>query len=189
MQHSNRMSDLRRPKTSDPGDFWFISQAQWDSYMRDLEDGGAKKVNALNQLRKFDNAGRIMETDEGMIKFKPKLMGVAVPLHAKTPPRYAPGVVDQANELRAVYRARNDAACAYCKRMSRPGCTSATGGDDGRNTETVDDLRNQLEELREQFLAVRSENEGMRIRRRMLGISFWEGRRVGGLFLCLMAVG
>lgn len=61
------MTTYRRPAIENTEDFWFISQEKWDIFLRGADSNDAKqKKNALNNLRKFDAAGRIMETKEGV---------------------------------------------------------------------------------------------------------------------------
>lgn len=69
--HSENALGYRRPKTTNPGDFWYISQHDWDALLRDAQlpevpANKGKRKNAYASLRKFDHAGRIMETAEGI---------------------------------------------------------------------------------------------------------------------------
>lgn len=57
---------LRRPQGT-PGDFWFISEADWKATIIKSKSEDKQKVKAaLNTLRKFDAAGRIMTGGEGI---------------------------------------------------------------------------------------------------------------------------
>lgn len=73
----------------------------------------AYKKNALNSLRKFDAAGRMMETDEGEL--------AGAPCSWCTRDRLAV-------ECR-VYKGKREKACAYCRRHGKAGCFA---GDPGR---------------------------------------------------------
>jgi len=79
----------------------------------ELDDPAKKKV-ALNNLRKFDAAGRIMETAEGM--------DAPSPCHWCT----------RAGHTKPcrVWKDRDEAACAYCKRHAKAGCLARVAHED-----------------------------------------------------------
>ncbi|KAK3050874.1 hypothetical protein LTR09_007952 [Extremus antarcticus] len=61
-----RTRGLRRPRTTDSRDFWYISEDRWQELLSDT--GAASKIEtAMGTLRRFDQAGRIMETAEGVL--------------------------------------------------------------------------------------------------------------------------
>lgn len=98
------VASFRRPATNESSKFWYISQDAWDKLVTRSCNASKRKV-ALNNLRKFNAAGRIMETDEGII--------------APTPCRWC--TKDDDHECK-VWRGRADLACAYCKRHAKKGC-------------------------------------------------------------------
>lgn len=55
---------FRRPETTNTSDYWYVTQEKWNELLREAAMPEKAKV-ALNNLRKYDTAGRIMETDEG----------------------------------------------------------------------------------------------------------------------------
>lgn len=97
---------LRRPTTTTSSDFWFCKQEDWENLIIDTKDPAKRRV-AMNNLRKFDAAGRIMETDEGKAALSP-----------------CKWCTREGNEVACrVFAADGDsAACAFCKRMAKPHC-------------------------------------------------------------------
>ena len=95
--------------TTDSKAFYYVSQAVWDGWLADSRTDGRKKINAQQYLRKFDAAGRIMETDEG----------IAAPTPCARCTRGGLGKVCR------IFKNRKDKACAYCKRLSKAGCAAA----------------------------------------------------------------
>ena len=58
---------LRRPTTTDPRSFYYISQEKWDLLFAETQTlDKAKRKVAENNIHKYDSAGRMMETDEGV---------------------------------------------------------------------------------------------------------------------------
>lgn len=100
-------TNLRRPATDDEKAFWHISEESWSELVAKTGDSASKK-NALNTLRKFDAAGRMMETDEGELAVEPCSWCTR------------PGL---AVECR-VYKGRKEKACAYCRRHGKSGCAA-----------------------------------------------------------------
>lgn len=94
---------LRRPSTTDSSDFWYIAHATWRELIANLLDPAQKK-NALQQLRKYDACGRIMETDEGETAANTCKQCA----HRSLPCR--------------VWKEKDDISCAFCKRNGRAGC-------------------------------------------------------------------
>ncbi|KAK4551098.1 hypothetical protein LTR86_011311 [Recurvomyces mirabilis] len=113
---------FRRPTTVNANDFWYISLAAWNAHLSAAggTDVAAKKA-ALNNLRKYDTAGRIMETDEG------------VP--APNPCSWCTRGGNLGVECK-VFGSRDDIACAYCKRMGKSGCTAKEVVEEGATRAT-----------------------------------------------------
>ncbi len=101
-----RTRGLRRPRTTDSRDFWYISEDRWQELLSDT--GAASKIEtAMGTLRRFDQAGRIMETAEGVLATE----------ECKSCARH-----DHACKL---FADGNHKVCAYCKRGSRSGCNAS----------------------------------------------------------------
>lgn len=101
---------MRRPTTTDTKAFYYISQEKWDGFVIESKGQDKQKAKgALNHLRKFDVAGRIMETDEG--------------IDAPSPCAWC--TRKGREELCRVFADKEKAeACAYCRRMAKSGCTA-----------------------------------------------------------------
>lgn len=104
-----RNTAYRRPETENVSDFWFISQEKWNELWQDVDAGGSKKVIAMNAIRKFDAAGRIMETDEGALAV------VSCDRCSR----------ENAEEVCKVFADGRDKACAACKRNAKSGCNAS----------------------------------------------------------------
>ena len=94
----------------------------------------------MSRLRKFDLAGRIMETDEGVAALAPCAWctreGLAVPCK--------------------VFANRSDKACAYCKRHGKSGCSAASPPSPAEEdlSATVRSLEARVATLEQQLLTV-----------------------------------
>lgn len=105
------VTTFRRPQITDYTSFYYITEANWNTLIRDAKSENKSKVKvALNNLRKCDSAGRIMETDEGMDA--PNFCSVCKK--------------DSRNPTCRVWRNNEDLACALCKRLARAGCKANT---------------------------------------------------------------
>jgi len=97
-----------------------------------MESAGTKKEKAaLNNLRKFEQAGQIMETENGKAAVSPctwcTRKGLEVPCR--------------------VFKDRDDKTCAYCKRMGKSGCQAALPKEKSRG----DELQLQVDKLEEEI--------------------------------------
>lgn len=110
--HANSLSvpsyiqDLRRPETTNASDYWHISSESWNEAIASAQDPATRKA-ALNTLRKFDAAGRMVETSEG------KTAAVAC------------SWCDRPGALRVecrVFVSGKEQGCAYCRRHGKGGC-------------------------------------------------------------------
>jgi hypothetical protein len=61
------LREFRKPATTNKKDWWYISQAQWDEAIDKASgsDSIARKAGKQT-LRRWDHAGRIMETSAGI---------------------------------------------------------------------------------------------------------------------------
>lgn len=93
----------------------------------------------MNNLRKFEAAGLIMETEEG----KP----------APNPCSWCTrsGTLD----ICRVFRDKDDKACAYCKRMGKSGCTAAVV----REQTNEERLEQKVDELEEKLMGAEARME------------------------------
>lgn len=152
------LTSPRRPTTTNSADFWYINLTNWQQLLEEYNNAPNKKAT-LNSIRKYDHAGRIMETDEGMSALSP-----------------CKWCRDRSLECR-VFATREDKACAYCKRMSKGGCTAKVVPDDdedgGVSLATVvadqqacncrvDELETECRALETQVEALWTELEGMK---------------------------
>lgn len=107
-----KFQDLRRPTVvkavGDTTTYWECSVEAWNAVV-DLATSTTvsktDKYNATAKLRKIDAAGRMCETDEGMVA------PVACALCEKVEGRVC-----------MVYKGHKEAACAYCRRQGKGGC-------------------------------------------------------------------
>ncbi|KAK3048978.1 hypothetical protein LTR09_009632 [Extremus antarcticus] len=102
----SRTKGLRKPESTNPADFWYISQQRWDSFVAETAIPDDVAV-ALNRLKTFDQAGRVMETSEGAI--------AAVPCHT----------CQKAGNVCKMFANGKYVTCAYCKRIAKGGCTAS----------------------------------------------------------------
>ncbi|KAK5736419.1 hypothetical protein LTR17_007415 [Elasticomyces elasticus] len=111
MDHlATTLSSLRRPIIADEFAFYYCPVQKWQDMLteaRNAKDSRESKV-ALNNLRKFDHPGRIMETSEGV--------DAVNPCKWCTRP-------DNGAQCR-VFKDREDLSCAWCKRYGKAGCTA-----------------------------------------------------------------
>lgn len=106
-QPSPRTLGLRRPTTTDTDDFWYVSQEAWDEYMAKTRSGDKFTIdNAVRALNKYNRAGRLMETDEGVV--------------ASTPCYWCarPGM------QKVCMVGAEGGTCAYCYRLARAHCSA-----------------------------------------------------------------
>lgn len=118
----------RRPETEKTSDFWYISEENWQKLWDDVGEGGAKKTTAMNAIRKFDAAGRIMETDEGVL--------AAVPCTRCSR--------EKATEVCMVFADDRAKACACCKRHAKSDCDASREAKPLTTVERVVVLEEQL---------------------------------------------
>lgn len=91
----------------------------------------AKQKVALNNLRKFDGAGRIMELDEGLEAVVPCSQCAA---------KKDEGVICK------LYKDGREKSCAYCKRYQRGGCDASASARPPTIEERLAALENTLGE-------------------------------------------
>jgi len=118
--------------------FCYISPARWKAILaeaRNKQNNRRQRQTAFNMLRKFDGAGRIMETDEG----------VPAPNPCSWCTRDGYDV-----ECR-VFKDRDDTSCAYCKRMGKPRCTAKQVATDEAQEDEYTKVH-RVEELEERLL-------------------------------------
>ncbi|KAK6442900.1 hypothetical protein LTR95_000915 [Oleoguttula sp. CCFEE 5521] len=100
---------FRRPTTTNDRDWWFCSPDTWknkkDAYLKVL--GTSSEKSALHAIRKIEQGGKIMETDEGM--------DAPNPCPWCTRPGCGPC---------RVFKGK-DEACGYCKRQGKKGCMAS----------------------------------------------------------------
>lgn len=144
------LSRLRKPSTHNELEFWHIDQAKWDQLLaagsQPTTDKAVKQAvkNAKNTLRNFDAAGRMMETEEGMVA------AVACTWCAKD------GVT---HECMVFKDKEASQMCAYCKRHSKTGCTAqreikaeiVSQGDSPADSQRVRDLEARVLALEAKF--------------------------------------
>lgn len=106
----NAVHHLRRPRSTE-ADFWHISEARWNDAIVKKKSKDKKEVKvALNTLRKFDAAGRIMTGGEG----------IDAPTTCSWCKRPGHEVACR------VFANGKDKACAYCKRHGKKDCEAST---------------------------------------------------------------
>ena len=94
---------------------------------------------ALNKLRKFDTAGRIMETNEGVAAL-----------------RQCGECKKKSMECKAYGNGEKGKACAYCTRMGRPGCKAMAPPSPPTMEQRVEQLAAELETVKAELAAVKA---------------------------------
>ena len=64
---SPRIESLRRPTTTNASHFWHVNKSKWDAWVEQVGNDKNKERSALQSLRRYDFAGRAMETQEGVL--------------------------------------------------------------------------------------------------------------------------
>lgn len=111
MCFSPRLKDMRKPHSKNSRDFWYVGADRWQAWCSEVRyslKGSSNQKNAKNNLRKFDGAGRIMETNEGV----PAM--VTCDTCARDPELVCRVFAD-------VSKGR---ICAYCRCRGRTGCVT-----------------------------------------------------------------
>jgi hypothetical protein len=98
---------LRRPQTDDPKDFWYISADVWNVLTRKMDSRVEGRL-ASYKLNKFNAAGRIMETDEG------------VPATVSCAKCTSLGL-----ECRVYLKVGRGTACGHCRKSCKPYCKAS----------------------------------------------------------------
>ena len=136
--YSPRTQALRQPTTTDESSYWYISTERWNGLLADvLGDEKAKSKVALNNLRKFDAAGRIMETNEGVAAVE------ACSWCAR----------DSTTVCTIYADSSKGAACAYCRRHAKSGCSAKAIASPPTTEERVAQVESQLAEAQETIRA------------------------------------
>lgn len=123
---------LRRPHASDK--YYSCNEDKWLTLVTEAQDADKKKAKvAMNNLRKFDAAGRIEETDEG------KDADVACSWCAREGNRI----------VCRVWKDKEDKACAFCKRNGKAGCAAG-----GAAAEAAAEEKTEIEALKDKITSL-----------------------------------
>lgn len=112
----------RRPETTNVKHFWYVSQATWATHLMNSTSTSRNiRKNATNALHRFDAAGRIMETEEGVLSPDPCTNCIV------------------GTKICKVFASGNITACAYCKRNAEGGCRASRPSEEAvRSSELVE---------------------------------------------------
>ncbi len=124
IRYSTRAKHLQRPQCK-PTDFWYISQKAWNDLILAAANDDAFN-QPMKELRKFDNARQIMETDSGTLAI------------------FACGECKKKKVTCVIWAEGGKKMCAYCTRYSRGGCDASMNAPPATTEDTVEDHEGRL---------------------------------------------
>lgn len=144
------LANLRRPETTDIHAFWYVKAEDWQGLIdKAIAVAGTKaEKGAMAALRKYEQAGLIMETDAGKAAPNPCAWCTR----------------ECATHECRVFAGRDDKACAYCKRMQKAGCAAAVEkvlSAEERLQQTVEALQGQCDKQEEALMSADSKIEAL----------------------------